>query len=143
MHLWDLMRGAWYILESYPHHELDDVIESLPDLVKGTECYMPSDASRIELESLNEVLAKALVVLQQQQILDESIISAVAGLKNIVVSERLVVSVPGRMELGEFREQNAFVPWAPVTMAPVYHSTFVPDYPPTSVPHYHSTFNVT
>jgi len=65
------MRGAWYIIKSYSHDELVDVIESLPALVRSTECHMPSDASTIELESLNELLVKTLDVLRQQQILDE------------------------------------------------------------------------
>lgn len=100
MHWWDLMRSAWYIVEFCSYDELDDGIESLLALVRGTEWHMPSDASKMDLESLNGLLAKTLDALRQQQIPDESIISAVAGLKNIVCT-RLAVSVPDGMELGE------------------------------------------
>lgn len=102
------MRGAWYIIEHYSGDELNDIIESLPDLVRGTERYMPSDASKIELESLNALLAKNLDMLQQQQIPDESIISEVASLKNTVCKGLSVVaSVPDGKELEKFRELNA------------------------------------
>ncbi|KAG1821826.1 uncharacterized protein BJ212DRAFT_924212 [Suillus subaureus] len=108
MHWWDLMRGAWYIIEHYSGDELNDIIESLPDLVRGTERYMPSDASKVELESLNALLAKNLDMLQQQQIPDESIISEVASLKNTVCKGLSVVaSVPDGKELEKFRELNA------------------------------------
>jgi hypothetical protein len=102
------MRGAWYIIESCSDDELDDVIESLPALVKGTEQRMPSDASKTELESLNELLVKTLDLLGRQQIPDESVISAVAGLKD-TICERLpvVASVPDGVELAELGEQSA------------------------------------
>lgn len=102
------MRGAWYIIGHYSGDELNDVIENLSDLVRGTERHMPPDASKIELESLNELLAKTLDMLRQQQTPDESIISAVEGLSN-TICERLpvVAPVPDGMKLAEFREHNA------------------------------------
>ncbi|KAG1822039.1 uncharacterized protein BJ212DRAFT_939003 [Suillus subaureus] len=88
MHLWDLMRGAWYIIESCPFDELYDVVESLPALVRGTKRHMPSNVSKIELKSLKELLTKTLDVLRQQKKVDKNIISTVADSKN-GISKRL------------------------------------------------------
>lgn len=76
------------------------MVLSLPALVRGTEWHMPSDASKIDLESLDESLAKTLDALREQPMPDESIISAVAGLKNSVC-ERLAVLVPDGIEVEE------------------------------------------
>lgn len=74
------MKCAWYNVESCFYDELDDDIESVPALIRSKEWYIPSDASKIDLESHNELSAKTLDVLRQQQIPDESVISTVASL---------------------------------------------------------------
>lgn len=95
-HWWDLMRGAWYIMDSCSHDELDDGIESLPALVKGTEWHMPPDASKIDLESLDEVLTKTLDILRRQETPNDDIMSAVMGLRNVIYKRLAVSVVDGR-----------------------------------------------
>ncbi|KAJ8594400.1 hypothetical protein M405DRAFT_838543 [Rhizopogon salebrosus TDB-379] len=80
---WLLMRMAWCAIGIYCPDVLDDGIEILPALVRGTEMYMPQDPSMDDLELLHKWLVAALAELNRRNAA-KSVISAVTGLSYMV-----------------------------------------------------------
>ena len=90
---WFLISMAWCAIIYHPD-VLDDGIEIIPTLVKGTEMCVLQDPSMDDLELLHERLIDALDELRQRNAA-ESIISEVTGLSYMVqgiTAARLVVS---------------------------------------------------
>ncbi|KAG0692537.1 hypothetical protein DFH29DRAFT_1008500 [Suillus ampliporus] len=90
---WDLTRMAWHVAGRPNDQEhdrpdcdvLDDGIDIVKALVTVTEMFMPQDAPTNELEFLRDGLGDTLKKLgSQQSPVDESIVSAVRGLKDVV-----------------------------------------------------------